>query len=267
MNIRRTGRYGRRIAMLATVLAGAGCGGTGLLKEPLPLSDDVSVAAAYNDDLVVTIDALIVRDGPGTWARNADWDEYRLTVHNLSEMPVRLDRILVIDGLDHAVDTAASRKALVRQSRNVVRRYRDAGLDVKAGAGTSTLVTSGTVVTAMGLGTASAAGTGALISGGTASVGGAAAAASGMLIVGPALAVGGIVRGVNNAKVNERIESGHTELPTRIPAAGNKRLRLFFPITPSPQRLVLGYRDGEGAAHHLVVDTSSTLAGLHSAGE
>ena len=267
MNIRRTDLRQWRIAILATVVSLPGCGGTGLLKDPLPLSDGPAVAAASNEHLLVTVDSLIVRDGPGTWARNADWDEYRLTVRNLSEAPVRLERVLVIDSLDRAVETAASRKELVRQSRKTVRRHRDAGLDVKAGAGTSTLVASGTVVTAMGLGTVSAAGTGALVSGGMASVGGAAAAASGMLLVGPALAVGGVARGVNNARVNEQIETRHTGMPTLIPAAEAIHLRLFFPITPSPQRLVLAYRDGEDAAHHVVVDTSSVLAGLHAAGE
>lgn len=261
MNIRRFS-----VAILTAALGLTGCGGTALLKDPLPHSD-VTVAAASDGHLLVTVDSLIVRDGPGTWARNADWDEYRLTVRNLSEAPVWLDHALVVDALDTTVDTAASRKDLVRQSREVARRHRDAGLDIKAGAGTSTLVASGTVVTAMGLGAVSAASTGALVYGGTASVSGAAAAASGMLLVGPALAVGGVVRGVNNAKVNERIETQHTELPILVPAAEEKQLSLFFPITPSPQRLVLAYRDGEDAARHIVVDTSVVLAGLHVAGE
>ena len=254
-------------AVLTAAIGMAGCGGTGLLKDPLPLADDAAVAAVSDEHLLVTVDAIVVRGGPGTWARNADWDEYRLTVRNLSEAPVRLDRVLVIDAFDQAIDAAASRKELVRQSRETVRRHRDAGLDVKAGAGTGTLVASGTVVTAMGIGTVSAAGTGALVSGGMASVGGAAAAASGMLLVGPALAAGGIVRGVNNAKVNGRIEAERTELPTVVAATENRHLRLFFPITPSPQRLVLAYRDGENATRHVVVDTSSVLAGLHTVGE
>lgn len=263
---RASSRLAVSAAILAAALGMAGCGGTGLLKDPLPLSSDAAVAAVADEHLLITVDAIIVRDGPGTWARNADWDEYRLTVRNLSETSVRLDRVLVIDALDQAIDTAGSRKELVRESRKTVRRHRDAGLDVKAGVGTSTLVASGTVVTAMGVGTVSAASTGALVSGGMASVSGAAAAASGMLLVGPALAAGGIVRGVNNAKVNEQIETQHTELPIVIPAAGNEQLRLFFPITPSPQRLVLAYRDGEGKARHMVVDTSVVLAGLHTAG-
>ena len=251
-------------AILMTVMTG--CGGTALLKDPLPLDSVGPVVAASDGHLAVTVDSLIVRDGPGTWARNADWDEYRLTVHNLAETPVWLDRVFVVDTLDHAVDVGSSRKELVRQSKEVVRRHEDAGLDIKAGAGTSTLLTSGTVVSAVGLGTVSAAGTGALVSGGMASVGGAAAAASGMLLVGPALITSGIVRGVNNAKVNDRIESEHTELPILIPAAEKKHLNLFFPLIPSPQQLVLAFRDGD-AVRQLVLDTSSALAGLHSAGE
>ena len=244
----------------------AGCGGTGLLKDPLPLHTGGPVVAASDEHLSVTVDAVIVRDGPGTWARNADWDEYRLTVRNVAETPVWLDRVFVVDSLDHAVDVAASRKELVRQSRKVVRRHEDSGLDIKAGAGTSTLVSSGTVVSAVGLGTISAAGSGALVSGGMASVGGAAAAASGMLLAGPVLITGGIVRGVNNAKVNDRIETQHTELPILIPASEKKQLNLFFPLIPSPKQLVLTLRDGD-AARHLVLDTSSALTGLHSAGE
>ncbi len=75
------------------------------------------------------------------------------------------------------------------------------------------------------------------------------------------------MRGVNNAKVNERIASEHTELPILVPAAEEAHLSLFFPITPSPQRLELAYRDGKDAVRHVVVDTSVVLAGLHVAGE
>ncbi len=248
------------LLLLATTLGA--CGGTGLRPEPLPYASTGPIASASDGHVRVTLDALIVRDGPGSWARNADWDEYRLTVENLAETPVLLDRMLVVDSFGLPTSGEASRRALVRASRDSLRRHDDAGLDVRAGAGSGSLLGTGAAVTALGVGTVSAAGTGALISGGTASVGGATAAASGLLIVGPVLITTGIVRGINNAKVNEQIEVRHTPLPLSVPAATATSLQLFFPIVPSPRHLLLSYRSG-GVTRHIVVDTSSALDELH----
>ena len=127
----------------AVVLAAIGvtaCGGAKVLKEPQPITANEPIAAASSQQLAATLDWIIVRDGPGTWSRNADWDEYLVSVRALGDEPVTITRITVMDSLGTRMAPAVDRKALVKGSRQTVRRYKGEGLKVKAGAGAGTLI-------------------------------------------------------------------------------------------------------------------------------
>jgi hypothetical protein len=69
------------VALLIVCLSG--CGGTKVLKEPEPLAITQSIANASDDALSARLDWIIYRDGPGTWAKNVDWDEYMIGVKNV----------------------------------------------------------------------------------------------------------------------------------------------------------------------------------------
>ena len=73
------------IGFLLSACLLAGCGGTKVLKESQPIQTTKPLAAASDRQVSATLDWVVVRDGPGTWAKNADWDEYLLTVNNQSE--------------------------------------------------------------------------------------------------------------------------------------------------------------------------------------
>ena len=244
------------IAFLVSACLLAGCGGTKVLKEPQPIQTTKPLAAASDRQVSATLDWVVVRDGPGTWAKNADWDEYLLTVNNQSNQPVQVTRLLVIDSLDTRVESQAERKQLVKGSKKTAKRYKKSGMRVKAGRGAGIMLASGAAVTVAGFGI------------GAASVGlggvstGAATAAGGLLLLGPALAVGGIVRGVRNSAVNKQIELRQTVLPLEIPASFELGLDVFFPLAPSPKRVELVYTDATGE-HSLFIDTSTALDGLH----
>jgi hypothetical protein len=124
------------------------------------------------------------------------------------------------------------------------------------------MLVAGAVVTAAGVGAATAAAYGSLLSGAAAGAGGAGAAAGGLLLLGPALAVGGVVRGVNNSAVNRRIERRQTVFPVQLSTGEELALDVFFPLAPSPQRVELAYSDETGE-HRLMIDTRSALDGLH----
>ena len=84
----------------------------------------------------------------------------------------------------------------------------------------------------------------------------------GLRRVAPALGIGGFVRGVNDSKVNKRIESRRTRLPVVLQEAQEKNLDIFFPLAPSPRQIELTYIDSQG--HHiLIIDTHIALDGLH----
>jgi len=239
----------------------AGCGGTKVLKEPHPVQTTQPLAAVSDQQVIATLDWVIVRGGPGTWAKNADWDEYVLRVRNQSDQPLTVTQLAVVDSLDTRVETQSGRKELVKGSKKTARRYKESGIKVKAGRGAGTMLVAGAAVTALGVGAASASVYGAAMSG-AATAGGAGVAAGGLLLLGPALAVGGIVRGVNNGKVNNQIELRQTLLPLAISADEERVINAFFPLAPSPKMVELTYVDATGE-HRLLIDTSVALNGLH----
>ncbi|MGI9232336.1 MAG: hypothetical protein ACR2RD_01780 [Woeseiaceae bacterium] len=248
-----------KLVCVALILGG--CSGTKVLKEPQPLQATQPLATVADHRLGVTLDWVIVRDGPGTWAKNADWDEYLLSVKNLSGEPITVTELTVVDSIGTSVGPEQGRKRLVKGSKKTSRRYKELGIKVKAGRGAGTMLVAGAAVTAVGYGAASAVAYGSLASG-TAAAGGASAAAGGLLLLGPALAVGGVVRGLRNSAVNSRIEQRQTGLPISLLAGEEQLFDVFFPLAPSPQTVALLYTDASGD-HSLVIDTREALQGLH----
>jgi len=232
-----------------------------MLKETQPIQTTQPLAVSSDQRVETILDWVIVRDGPGTWAKNADWDEYLLRVDNRSDQPIKVMQLTVVDSLDTRIEPQPGRKQLVKNSKQTARRYKDSGIKVKAGRGVGTILVAGAAVTAIGVGAATAVATTSLMSG-AAAAGSAGAAAGGLLLLGPALAVGGIVRGVNNSKVNNEIELRQTLLPLEIPAGEKQGLTAFFPLAPSPNVVELIYVDATGE-HSLIIDTNEALDGLH----
>lgn len=232
----------------------AGCGGSKVLKEPEPLVVQQALAAASDERLTVTLDWVIVRDGPGTWAKNVDWDEYLISTRNDGEQMLVIKSVTVIDSLDNRIETGVNRKQLIKGAKTAKRRYKGEGLKVKAGAGAGTMMVAGAATAA----TAVSVGVGVGLYGSSALAG----AAVGGLVLAPVLAVGGVMRGVNNGRVNNQIELRQTLLPIALQEKEAKTLDVFFPLTPSPQQIELTYVDSEGD-HVLIVDTRAALDGLH----
>ncbi|MDX1406214.1 MAG: hypothetical protein R3192_16875 [Woeseiaceae bacterium] len=231
-----------------------GCGGAKVLKEPEPIVTTQAVAVAADQQLSARLDWVIVRGGPGTWAKNADWDEYLISMQNLGGTPLTITSIRVFDSLGTPINPGTDRKKLVKGAKRAKKRYEDDDIKVKAGAGTGTLLASGAVVAG-----ASAAVVASTIM--TTSSAGAVAATGGLILV-PALAVGGVFRGVNNSKVNDMIESRQTLLPLELEARSEQKLNVFFPLTPSPRRVEVNYSDLHGE-YTLIIDTQDALVGLH----
>jgi len=256
----------RQCAMIITIFAVfsvlTGCGGTKVLKEPRPLQFENSLATAADANIEASLDWVIVRDGPGTWARNADWDEYLIRVSNHSDQTLSIVEITVVDSLQTRIESRSGRKQLVKGSKTTARRYRDSGLKVKAGRGAATMIVAGTAATAVGVVSASAAAYGAVLSG-SSTIGAAGTAMSGLVLLGPAIAVGGIARGINNSAVNNRIEQRQTMLPLDVPPGHEASLDLFFPFAPSPVMIELVYADDAGRRHTVAIDTRAVLDGLH----
>lgn len=226
----------------------AACAGSKILKEPKALQLVEPLAAAIRDDVEVDLAWVIVRDGPGTWARNADWDEYIFVVRNPGAAPLEVTSMSLHDALGERVSPEADRTALVRASRQAVRRYREADLKVKAGFGGAALVATGAVVWY---------GVAAPIAG-VAAGGAALGVATGAVIAAPILVVGGLMRANNHRKVNDEIVRRQTTFPIKLAPGEERTVSVFFPLTPSPKRI-----DVELGTDIVTIDTTGILTGLH----
>lgn len=245
-----------RLAMLlaASLVLSACGGGTKLVRKPAPIPEDLpALAVAKDAQLAAELRFVIVRNGPAAWAKNADWDEYLLAVGNVGQVPLRIDSVTVTDSRGHVSGTHSDRGELVRASKQATRRYRDAGLKLEAGRGGATLIAAALGTGVVGYGAAWAT---------MYSAGAGAAAAGGMLLAAPVMLGVGVMRMVNNGKVDDRIEDRATALPLTISPGTQAALDLFYPLSPSPQRVVVHYHDGQ-AAHRLELDVSKPLVGLH----
>ena len=250
----------RQIALtLALALSLAGCGGAKMLKNPEPLVLTEALAVESDQRLTVMLDWVIVREGPGTWARNADWDEYLLRLRNNSDERVRITGVTVYDSLDTRQETQAKRPDLVKASRATAKRYKGEGLKVKAGLGGTTLMAAGGAAYVAGMSVGYAA-----LGGSTAAASAAGAAVAGIAIA-PVFMIGGIVRAVNNNKVAAGIVLRQSKLPIYVDPRGEQRLDCFFPLAPSPTKLEITYEDSNGE-HRVYIDTHEILSGLHLAG-
>ena len=244
---------GRMVVAMFLLPALIACGGTKVLKNPEPMELVRPLTVATDDRITLLLDWVIVRGGPGTWAKNADWDEYLLRIQNNHAEPISVTSIAVYDSMGTRQETVANRPALVKESKRTQKRYKGQGVKVKAGMGTGTLVAAAGATAYVGasIGAAAIYAPGALVAG-----------AAGALVLAPVLAVGGVLRGVNNSKVNSIIESRQTGLPLQLNQQETQGFDLFFPLTPSPQKIEVTYTDGTGN-HLLVADTSEVLTGLH----
>jgi hypothetical protein len=248
-----TSRFSKILIAVATLVVLGGCGGTRLIKEPQPLTVQDALATGSDARVSASLDWVIVRDGPGTWAKNADWDEYLVTVRNGSTEAVTITAITVTDSSEHRHDAVANRKQLVKASKQTAKRYKGQGIEVKAGLGGGALVVAGGLSAGVGAGAGVAA-----VYGSGAAVG----VTAGALVLAPVLVVGGVVRGVNNSKVNESIEARQTLLPLEVGPVSAQVFDVFFPIAPSPIEVRIDYEDASGE-HSIVMDTRDALEGLH----
>jgi len=245
----------------------SGCGGTKILKEPLALEITKPLVTASDPNISAELIWVIIRDGPGTWAKYADWDEYLVNVVNESGEAIRIIDVTIVDSLGVRHATNADYKELVNESKETIKRYKDSNLTVKAGIGAGTIMAVGGA-TMLGAGYVGAAAAQAAlfdVAMGGASAGtavGTAAVVGGLVVLVPAVIGISIVRSNNRNKVAREIRKRHTLLPLTIKSHEDLFLDIFYPLAPSPTQFEITYMVA-GAEETLVVNTSEALNGLH----
>ena len=245
-----------RPAIIFLCIAISGCGsGATVRDESHSIAIIKPLTTSANQFLEASLDWVIIRGGPGSWADNVDWDEYLLQITNISESSIRITSVYVYDSLNTALETSGQRPELVEQTK---KRYNGQGFTVRAGMGGDAMMAAGSTVyvaaTAAGWAVlaGSVAATSAVVTG----------VVVGAVIVAPVLIISGAVRGRNNAQLDSMIIERQTKLPLVLVPRETRKMHFFFPLAPSPQRVEIKYRNDAGE-HILLIDTRDILSGLH----
>lgn len=257
MNINLT-RWLVPVAGGLLILSGAlhGCASSRVLKTPRPPAQpDLGWAATAPDGVKLEIHELIFRNGGGSWLKNANWDEYVISIANDSQDALEIQGVyLYSDKLPEPAQSSTSREQLDAQSNKTLRALKDVG--IVAGVG----VVAPSALIVAGVGTS-----GGMLS---ASGAGAAAAAIGIVAI-PVGLIGGTVYVVNRHSRDKKdkvliqhdLEERGIVAPLEILASGQVNRSAFFPITPAPTRLVVNYSIG-GDVREISLELPG-LAGLH----
>lgn len=211
---------------------------------------DLGISAS-DENLNVTLGQLILPNGIGAWVKDAPWDEYVLTVRNVSDKRLNILSVRLIDPGGKYINSNDDPSGLERESKKLASEYKAAGITMAAAAAPSIVI--GVGVTTMSLGAITTAAT-----------------------VAPVAAVGApiayMMHRVQKTKNKERIEeefakrkllsSGALTLSGDATITGS----VFFPLVPNPKALVIDYKIEEpGASMSIFEMPLDRLAGLHVA--
>jgi hypothetical protein len=237
------------IAILSIALI-AGCASSRVL--PSPATDERSPTrgtARAIGGMSATLERVIVRDGPGSWVKKADWDEYVMIVANGSSDVVTVNSIELSSSLVPASRHSTSRESLEKDSATALDGLEATALVIGSGVGAPVAVALAAPV-----------------------VGATGWAVLGLAIIAvPVALVGSGVYVYNRFErdredrvlVEREIERRGYKLPICLEPGTQRRSSAFFPITPAPTRVTIVYEAG-GAQGKLDIDLAE-LSRLHLA--
>lgn len=243
-----------RVLLAVTCLLAGGC--VTSKKYKMVKKDATRPAAALNwtagaETAGLTLESVIVFKGPGSWKREARWDEYRVVVTNRGTEPLVIEEAVLIDPLGQPQTPGVDPWKLEKLSYTNWDKYGKTGLKLLAGAGAVTLYVGAVVASTMGglMAPTAAAGGGVVL-----------------LNIIPVVAIVDItaVAIMNNQNKKKVVaEFNRRRLPVPLTAAPGQSVAgsFFFPMTPAPRRLVLKGTAGE-VPLELVLELKP-LAALH----
>lgn len=188
-------------------------------------------------DAALSIDHVIVFKGPGSWKKEARWDEYVVTLRNPGAGPLVIEGIELVDPLGNLQVPGTDPWALEKLSYTNWEKYGKTGLKLLAGAGAVALYAGAVAMQGVaGMGMVSA----------SAGAGGSVA----LLNVIPVVAIIDVtavaVMNHNNKKaVLAKFEERRLSLPLSLAASEQRSGSCFFPMTPSPREIVVHLARGE----------------------
>src|ERR1700675_3849291 len=250
----RAARPPRLRGSLALALACAAlCVLTGCLSANYKLAGkDTPPARALNvhfppAPLDANLISVITDGGPGSWKREAFWDEYGVTLHNTGDRPLQLVSVRLVDFAGTPRPPGEDPWALERESKTLERKYQDAGVAFARVASPRILAATAepVVVANAGIGVA-----------------GAAAAAT---LTAVALPVYGVATWGRNrhyrAKIKTEFDRRRLKLPLSLAPGETRTGSLFYPMVPNPRSLDLNWSNESGTGDPVL--PLDFLRGIH----
>jgi hypothetical protein len=175
--------------------------------------------------------------GPGSWKREAFWDEYVVTMHNQGDQALNVTSVTLADYEGVPRPAGSDPWALEKESKTLERRYRDAGVAFARMAAPRVIATTAEpgIVASAGIGST-----------------GAAAAATATVVAIPVYGLTVLGINMHNKKaIKKEFERRRLPLPLTLGPGETRTGSLFFPMIPNPQALTLRWTgtagDGETA--------------------
>ena len=228
-------------AIIASVLfLQCGCVATKyqLAKKNTPPVQLLNIPFPPSPPLLATLTSIISYGGPGSWKREALWDEYVVTLENQGERPLTIDSATLADSEGTPYAASSDPWALEKQSKKLEKQYQDRGEAFLRAAG------PGVLIVGVGAATVSAAASGAVFIGPAA-----AGAAVATVVVLPVYYIA--VLGINhhNKKgVTTEFERRRLPLPLTLAPGETRTGSLFYPMVRSPGSLGLYFSNEFGSA-------------------
>ena len=231
----RVGRFVHFRTFLVVVLLPILMGGCFSSKKYRLAQKDVAPARLINwstssASVDLTLATLIVFKGPGSWKREARWDEYVIQLHNRGDTTMVVESAELIDLLNQPQSPGDDPWILEKLSHTNWDKYGKNGLKLLAGAGAVVVYSSAITVVA------------------TTSILGGAAAGGGtsllLLNIVPVIALVDIVavqliNRKNKKTVQQEFDRRRLDLPLVAHAGATLTGSFFFPMTPGPQALLI----------------------------
>ena len=197
--------------------------------------------------LEATLGTVIIDGDPGSWKQVAFWDEYIVALRNSGTVPIEVASASLADSAGSVRAAGDDPWALEKESKTLEARYLDAGMAFARAAGPRVLVGAAepTIVAGVGIGSA-----------------GAAAIATATVVALPVYAV--VIWNINQSnKTAIRTEFNRRRLafPFSLKPGEIRTGSLFFPMTPSPRSLMVGWVNGSASGDTLL--ELPFLSGLH----
>lgn len=240
--------FDRRSAFLTAVIIAlvlccqSGCVATKykLAKKDTPPVQPLNIAFLPSPPLQATLAALISYGGPGSWKREALWDEYVVTLENHGERPLTIDSATLGDSAGTPYAAGSDPWALEKQSKKLEKQYRDRGEAFIRAAGPGVLIVGAGAATV-----SAAAGSTAIVSAGVA---GAAIATVVVLPVYYATVLG--INHHNKKAVMAEFKRRRLPLPLTLAAGETRSGSLLYPMVRSPSSLTFYWSSETGRSSH-----------------